>query len=154
MKLADYLSTTGFTKASLARALGIGKAAVQKWDDIPEKWLSMLDGLVPEPVKVAAKAKDWDQYSVDEMKEIFSRRGGLEGDSLRDLEADKEIAASLGFGVWEFNMMVDRYCILKRREKYKANGWKCLQDEIDSDGIPRDYGELLGERSSEPWRKS
>ena len=152
MKLSDYLSTTGFTKASLARALDVSKVLVGKWDEIPEKYIPMLDGLSPDETKVAAKAKNWDKYSVEEMKEIFLRRGGLEGDSLRDLETDKEIASSLGFSVWEFNMMVDRYCILKRREKYKANGWKCLQDEIDSDGIPRDYSDLLGERSNEAWK--
>ena len=153
MKLSEYLTTTGFTKASLARALGINRAAVSQWDDIPEKWLPSLEGLQPTDEPMSKKAKNWDEYTVEEMRDIFKRRGGLEGDSQRVLETDHEIACSLGFSVWEFNLMVDRYILMKRRDRYKKEGFTCLQDEIDSDGIPRNYRILQGEKNNEPWRE-
>ena len=42
MKLSDYLETEGITAAELSRRLGISKAAISKWDEIPEKWLGVL----------------------------------------------------------------------------------------------------------------
>ena len=109
MKLEEYLDSTGFTKASLARALDISKAAISRWDEIPEKWVSQLDGLKPEPdVPMAEKKKDWNKYTVDEIRAICKRRGGLEGMAEREFETDYEISRSLGLRVWEFNRMVDK----------------------------------------------
>ena len=42
MKLSDYLESEGISAAELSRRLGISKAAISKWDEIPEKWLSVI----------------------------------------------------------------------------------------------------------------
>ena len=110
MKLAEYLSTTGFTKASLAQALGVTRGAIQKWDDIPDDRLSELEGLVCEEVPMAEKEKNWNKYTQEEMGALIKRRGGIEGDSLRELETDYEIASSIGLKVFEFNLLIKLWC--------------------------------------------
>ena len=110
MKLNDYLRTTGFTKASLARALGISKAAISKWDDIPEKWVNLLDGLTaPEEIPLEKQSHGWASAPMSFIEPLIKRRGGLEGDPERILETDYEIAHSVGWKVHEFYKAIDRW---------------------------------------------
>ena len=44
MKLDKWLEIHGKSKADVARILELSRAAVTKWDEIPEKWLGVLDG--------------------------------------------------------------------------------------------------------------
>ena len=42
MKFSEFLGRSELTKAEVAERLGISKAAVSKWDDLPGKWESVL----------------------------------------------------------------------------------------------------------------
>ncbi len=48
MKFAHFLETSGWTKADVARQLGLSRGALTSWDDIPEKWVSVLEGVFDE----------------------------------------------------------------------------------------------------------
>lgn len=52
MNLDEYLSSTGITKTDLAKKLGVSRAAVSQWKEIPEKWMKVLSGEVEEPVNL------------------------------------------------------------------------------------------------------
>ena len=107
MKVDEYLKKTGLTKAQLSSPLGVSRSAVTQWDDIPEKY--DLEGLSkPIEIPLAPKVKPVSKYTLDEIREICKRRGGLEGLSERTLETDYEIAHSLGLRVWEFNHLIER----------------------------------------------
>ena len=43
------------------------------------------------------------------MGALIKRRGGIEGDSLRELETDYEIARSIGLKVFEFNLLIKKW---------------------------------------------
>lgn len=107
MELTAYLELKGFSKAELSRRIGVSKAAISKWKEIPEARLSELMELTPE-VPMAEKHKEPEDYTLDEIREICQRRGGHESDPERTMETDWEISRSLGMRIWEFNRMVDR----------------------------------------------
>ena len=115
MQLDDYLRTTGFTKASLARALGISKPAISKWKEIPEKWVNSLEGLTP-PVEIPLEKQEhgWASAPMPFIQSLIDRRGGMEGDTMRDKETDYEIASSAGWKVHEFNMAIERWVEWKK----------------------------------------
>lgn len=62
MKLSDYLESEGISAAELSRRLGISKAAISKWDEIPEKWFTVLsitdESLKDFSIKRALSPKD------------------------------------------------------------------------------------------------
>jgi len=69
MKLSDYLETEGITAAELSRRLGISKAAISKWDEVPEKWLGVL---------ITTKGyKDFQKRVVQELADLEVRISGL-----------------------------------------------------------------------------
>ena len=43
MKLSTYLESRGWTKTDLAKRLRVSKVLVGKWDEIPEKYLVVLE---------------------------------------------------------------------------------------------------------------
>jgi hypothetical protein len=47
MKMADYIAKRGWTQKDLADRLGVSKALVGRWDDIPEKFWDKLKVDVP-----------------------------------------------------------------------------------------------------------
>ncbi len=141
MKLDKYLDEFGFNRSQLSRGLEISRAAISKWDDIPEKWMSQLfdakwlkermgfedfevkDEVAPveNPVK---KLKDWDEYTLDEIRELCHRRrgekvkrmvGGKEVEEW-EYEEDWEIAASLGLKTWQFSRMLDKLRDIGKRK--------------------------------------
>ena len=50
MRVDEYLSQEGISKAGLAERLGISRAAISQWDEIPEKWMKALAGEIEERV--------------------------------------------------------------------------------------------------------
>lgn len=109
MNLTEYLNFKGVTKTFVAEELGISKAAVSAWKEIPEKHLDKLMK-VPVQIPMKEKVKNWNEYTVDEVWEICKRRGcGIDGVPQREFETDYEIAHSLGLKVFEFHRMIKKY---------------------------------------------
>lgn len=55
MKMTDYLEQEGITRTELSKRLGVSKAAVGKWDEIPENHMQKLDEKLPDDVAY----RDW-----------------------------------------------------------------------------------------------
>ena len=55
MKLEDYLNEMNCTKADLGKRLGVSKALVGRWDEIPEKYQKILDEELPDDIH----HRDW-----------------------------------------------------------------------------------------------
>jgi transcriptional regulator with XRE-family HTH domain len=133
MTLKDELKRLGVSQGDLADALGKSRATINRMKDaeVTDEVMEVLQGLSVVPkveveVPLAEKVKDWEKYSLDEIRELCKRRGGLEGlDSsekriaakncrmveggeLVALETDYEIAHSIGLRVFEFHRMVDK----------------------------------------------
>ena len=53
MKIQQYLAQENMTRAELAKKLGVSRAAVYKWDEIPDKHLKILMGEIEEPVNLS-----------------------------------------------------------------------------------------------------
>ena len=152
MSVKDELKRLGVSQGQLAIALNVSRATVNRMKDevASDEVMEVLENLSkgsPEPVEVplATKVKNWDKYSIDEIRVLCKRRGGLEGLSNRiaskntrmceggelvALETDYEIAHSIGLRVFEFHKMVDklRRLGLKRgyeqvEEMKKAGTW-------------------------------
>jgi hypothetical protein len=129
------LGKKGITKTMLAEILDVSRQTIARMgDDIEPRVQKVLDEYVeviqPLEVPMSRKVKGWDEYSVDEIRVICKRRGGIEGNTHSILETDYEIAHSLGLRVFEFNKMVDvlRQIGLKRgyeqvKEMKKAGNW-------------------------------
>jgi len=62
-------------------------------------------------IPLSPRLKEIDEYTLDEIREICKRRGGIESDSKREKETDYEIAHSLGFRVHEFNKLIKRLVV-------------------------------------------
>ena len=109
MKLAEFLESSGWSKAAVARHLGISPPAVALWDDIPEKHLASLVEEIgsppPEPKKKV-------ELSDLELLEVIRTRGSV---------SDFDICRAHGWRIPEFNQM-----IADLTKKYPLNGesWK------------------------------
>jgi len=100
MKLDELLELKGLSRAELSRRIGLSKAAISRWgDEVPEKWVKVLDGLAPE-VPIGEVPDDIWKWSPARIKEEVCVRRGR--------ETDYEIARSLGLRVWEFNRLIDK----------------------------------------------
>jgi len=130
MTVKDELKRLGVSQGQLAVALNVSRATVNRMKDevASDEVMEVLVGLSETPsqpveIPMSEKAKNWDKYSVDEVRVLCKRRGGLEGLSNRvasnnarmgeggeliALETDYEIAHSIGLRVFEFHKMVDK----------------------------------------------
>ena len=96
MELSEFLELTGWTKAQVSRHVGVSKAAVGQWCEIPERYAEdlRLEAVrqidPPKPVKAA-------ELSDDELREVIRTRGSI---------SDWDICQSHGWRVWEFNRMI------------------------------------------------
>jgi len=109
--LKEELKERGLSKQDLAEALGVSyRSILRMGDEVSKEVRALLDTgeVTHKEVPLANKVKNWDKYSLEEIREICKRRGGLEGDTLSEFETDWEICRSLGLRVWEFNWMIDR----------------------------------------------
>jgi len=112
MSLKLELAKKGLNKTLLAEILDVSRQTVARMgDEVTPEVQKVLDDYVevvqPLETPLARKHKNWDEYSIDEIRGLCKRRGGLEGDSGRVLETDYEIAHSIGLRVFEFNRMID-----------------------------------------------
>ena len=109
MKFAHFLETSGWTKADVARKLGLSRGALTSWDDIPEKWVMVLEGVLsgtespPEVVRVCSPMDLPD----DEMKVIIRNRAAV---------SDWDICQSRGWRTHEFNAAIAAWV---KRNPYK-----------------------------------
>ena len=106
MKLADYLKDTGTSKSELARLLGVTRGAVQKWDDIPDRWMVVL---FPDDNR-----KSGIDYSLDEIRALCK---------LRANQTDTDIARSVGLALHEFQGMIERL-----RQEGLKRGYKQVEE--------------------------
>ena len=131
--LKQRLKDVGLTKKGLAELLGVSdKTVLRMGDEVTPEVEAVIEDYVnsqdhePAVIPMAPKQKDWEDYSLDEIRELCKRRGGLEGldsDEKRiaakncrmveggeviALETDYEIAHSIGLRVFEFHRMVDK----------------------------------------------
>ena len=53
MKVDKYLESEGLNKSELASKLGVSRAAISQWDEIPDKHLKILMGEIEEPVNLS-----------------------------------------------------------------------------------------------------
>lgn len=44
VKLDDFCKESGWSKADVSRKLGVSRAAVSQWDEVPVKWARVLEG--------------------------------------------------------------------------------------------------------------
>jgi len=109
MKVSEFLEKSGWTKAELARHLGITPAAVSQWDNIPPGYTVHLEDTRSPPPPV--KRVDPKSISDLELLKVIRTRG-------KDL-SDFDICQAHGWRVPEFNQM-----IADLTKKYPLNGQK------------------------------
>ena len=103
MKVAEFLESSGWSKAQLARHLGVTPAAVSQWEEIPEKWVQfcavILSNLEFNPVEPPKPVKRVDPKEVTDLEllEVIRTRGEV---------SDFDICQTHGWRVWEFNQMI------------------------------------------------
>ena len=44
MKLDTFCIESGWSKSDVARKLGVSRSAVSQWDEVPAKWVKVLEG--------------------------------------------------------------------------------------------------------------
>jgi len=96
MKLSEFLGESGWSKAAVARALGISSPAVALWDEVPDKHVAALSGFLSssaEEPKVVRKCHPR-ELPDDEFGEI------IQTISKKTIWG---ICQEHGWRVWEFN---------------------------------------------------
>jgi len=133
MKLQELLDSVGMTKKELAEKLGVSPKTVSRMgDEVSPEILAMFtespkpineeseDGFRMYPagatIPLSERVKEVEDYTIDEIRPLLKRRGGIEGDSKRTKETDYEIAHSIGLRVWEFNKLIKRFIVLCAKE--------------------------------------
>jgi transcriptional regulator with XRE-family HTH domain len=125
MKLSELLDSVGMTKGDLAEKLGVSTKTISRLKEevTPEIITLLAEHKKPAEVSetgfkmypagtvipLAKKVKDIDAYTMDEIRALLKRRGGLEADSKRERETDYEIAHSVGLRVFEFKKLIERF---------------------------------------------
>jgi hypothetical protein len=96
VKLIDFLEDSGWSKAELSRKIGVSRQGIGQWDDIPEKWVSVLEGILdssegaPNPVG---------RFEPTDEELLVIIRG-------RSKATDLDICQDHGWRIWEFNQMI------------------------------------------------
>ena len=95
--MAEFLESSGWSKAQLARHLGVTPAAVSQWDDIPSGYkvhISEEEKRSPPP---PVKRVDPKEVTDLELLEVIRTRGSI---------SDWDICQDRGWRIWEFNQMI------------------------------------------------
>ncbi len=122
MDLGEELKRYGISQNQLSAALGVSRATVNRIRDkeVLVEHLAVLRELAGEEIspveKLVEKLKDWDEYTLDEIRELCHRRRGEKVKRMVkdkevevwEYEDDWEIAASLGLKTWQFSRMLDK----------------------------------------------
>jgi len=107
MKLAEFLESSGWSKAAVARYLQISPPAVALWDDVPKKHLdTLLAGLGQDEPEVVRTCHPMDLPD-DEMEVIIRNRAAV---------SDWDICQSRGWRTHEFNAAIAAWV---KRNPYK-----------------------------------
>jgi len=115
MKLDEFLDKSGWSKAAVARELGISSPAVALWDEIPDKHARCLAEVLlssadePEIVRTCHPRDLPD----DELKEIIRNRSGT---------TDWDICQAHGWRVHEFTEAIAEW-VKKNPYKKPENGY-------------------------------
>jgi len=127
MNLDELLDSVGLSRTELAEKLGVSRMTVKRMcdkGDAPEEVIALLaehkkpaevseTGFKMYPagtvIPLAKKVKEVDDYTMDEIRSLLKRRGGIEADSKRERETDYEIAHSVGLRVFEFKKLIERF---------------------------------------------
>ena len=96
MKLVEFLEASGWTKAQVARHVGVSKAAVGQWAEVPERYLDELREVLVHEIDPPKPVKSADLSDVELLRVI---RG-------RSKTTDWEICKQYGWRVWEFNQKI------------------------------------------------
>ncbi len=105
MKLSKFLELSGLSRADLSSRLGVSKPAISQWDDIPKKWLPMVEVILGEEeakAEVVAEAderRDPDSFSFEEIQYLCH---------LRVETCDYDISQANGLRVYEFTKLVKK----------------------------------------------
>lgn len=114
MVLSDELKIRSLTKKKLAEILGVSRQTIQRMgEDVSDEVLAAIQNYIP---KVGERVKEPSQYTDKEIEVLLSRRGGLDADTYREQETDKEIALSIGISLGEFHAMISAWV---KRNPYK-----------------------------------
>ncbi len=130
MDLGEELKRYGISQNQLSAALGVSRATVNRMRDkeVLVEHLAVLRELAGEEIspveKLAEKLKDWDEYTLDEIRELCHRRRGEKVKRMVkdkevevwEYEEDWEIAASLGLKTWQFSRMLDKLRDIGKRK--------------------------------------
>ena len=99
MKLDFFLKESGWSRSDIARALGLTRGALTKWDDVPERWESLLHSiLVNKEVapKIVRKCSPMDLPD-DEMEAVIRTRSSV---------SDWDICQERGWRIHELNAAI------------------------------------------------
>ena len=134
MNLDELLDSVGITRTELAEKLGVSRMTVKRMAEKAEvtpEVLALFESKKPQAdeseggfkmypagshVPMSPRPKEIEEYEIDEIRPLLARRGGIEADAKRDRETDYEIAHSIGFRVWEFKKLIERFVVLCREE--------------------------------------
>lgn len=133
MKLEVFLEESGWSKAAIARELGISPPAVALWDEIPDKHMKVLAGILiteEEAPPVVRKCHPKDLPD-DELKLIIRSRSGT---------TDWDICKEHGWRIHEFNKAIADWV---KRNPYKKpeNGYD-LSKYVKGGIVDKETGEF------------
>lgn len=115
MKLEEFLAQSGWSKAAVARELGISPPAVALWVEIPAKHLELLAEILLSEEEAPAVVRKCHPRDLpdDELKEIIRTRSGT---------TDWDICKANGWRIHEFNEAI---ALWLKRNPYKKpeNGY-------------------------------
>ena len=116
MNLSEELKAAGLSKTELSELLGVSRKTIARMgEDVSDHVMRAIQKFVP---KADDRVKEPIDYTLDEIRDLCKRRGGLEAEKNPpkdgevspswNKETDYEICQSIGIQVWEFNEMIKR----------------------------------------------
>jgi transcriptional regulator with XRE-family HTH domain len=104
MKLDNFLKGSGWTRADLSRKLGISKPAISKWDEVPLKWVSVLEGILVNEVDLVLPpfSDEVEELAIVPLRHVVFRGWRIKGEKVywqrrwwgRGSERDFEFSAA------------------------------------------------------------